>query len=113
MFIPFTIIHSYPYILSPPPSPLVHNSPNLLLDPHSQTFENKSSPPDENPPAGFPAPEPAFAAGVTGAALLQPPKSSSAATFGALAVVLKLPPVPGTILWVDKPPQLPKSPALV
>jgi hypothetical protein len=80
--------------------------------PHSQTLENKSSPP-ENPVAGFgcaPAP------GVTGAALLHPPKSSSAVTFGGAALaVLNPPPPPGTILWfaneVPPDPQ-PKSPVL-
>lgn len=61
---------------------------------YSQTLENRSS---LAPYAGFawvvPAP------GVTGAALLQPPKSSSALTFGGtLAPVLNPPLPPGTIL---------------
>jgi hypothetical protein len=53
---------------------------------YSQTFENKSSLPP-NPPAGF---DVVFdcvvvfvCAGAVGAALLQPPKSSSCATCGA------------------------------
>lgn len=79
---------------------------------HSQTFENKSSPP-ANPVAGFGCvPD----AEETGAALLHPPKSSSAVTFGgAVPAVLNPPPPPGTILWfaneVPPDPQ-PKSPEL-
>jgi hypothetical protein len=80
--------------------------------PYSQTFENRSSPP-ENPAAGFgwtvPAP------GVTGAALLHPPKSSSAVTFGGAALAVLNPPPPGTILWFanEVPPDPhPKSPEL-
>jgi len=53
--------------------------------------------------------------GVTGAALLHPPKSSSAATFGTVPAVLNPPPPPGTMLWFasDPPEPQPKAPELV
>jgi hypothetical protein len=47
---------------------------------HCHTFENRSSL-APNPAAGLPGVT--FAAGGAGAAVLHPPKSSSAATFGA------------------------------
>ena len=67
-------------------------TPNhALIANYSHTFENRSSPPPK-PPAGLLCCDDAFddmflagavgTAGVTGAALFQPPKSSSAAIFG-------------------------------
>lgn len=58
----------------------------IATKPHSHTLEKRSSAPP-NPPAGLPALEvlevvAAVGPGVTGAALVQPPKSSSAATVG-------------------------------
>jgi len=81
---------------------------------YSQTLENKSSLAAKLPAglAGV-APIP----GVTGAALLQPPKSSSALTLGAGLLIPNPPslPPPGTILWLAKefvPAPQPKLPVL-
>lgn len=51
----------------------------IEIENYSQTFENKSSAPPPNPPAGLVE----AAVEETGAALSQPPKSSSVATVGA------------------------------
>lgn len=78
-------------------SNFVSSPPSLKMPPYSHTFENKSSL-AANPVAGFGAAVPA--PGFTGAALLQPPKSSSALTIGGpLRGVLNPPPPPGTMLW--------------
>lgn len=80
---------------------------------HSHTLENRSSP-APNPVAGFAGVIPV--PGVTGAALLHPPKSSSAVTFGVAPTVLNPPPPPGTILvFANDPPEPhpPKLPELV
>ena len=65
-----------------------------------------------NPVAGLAC---VLAAGVTGAALLHPPKSSSALTLGGARFAGANPPVPpGTILWFARPPEpQPKSPLAV
>lgn len=66
---------------------------------YSQTFENRSSL-AANPPAGFEAVVVVPAPGVTGAALLHPPKSSSADTFGGAEMPDENPPPPlGTMFW--------------
>jgi hypothetical protein len=88
--------------------------PDPFTDLYSHTLEKRSSL-VAKPPAGFA--RGAAAAGVTGAALLQPPKSSSALTLGGPWLFgLNPPPPPGTILWFasDVPPEPhPKSPLLV
>ena len=79
---------------------------------HSQTFENRSSLvlPSPPPPAGlFCTRGGLLAAGVAGAALLQPPKSSSGATFGVDCEVLPKPPPNAVFEAAGVPPQAEKS----
>lgn len=66
--------------------------PPIFCSRYSHTFENRSSLPP-NPPAGFLVCVDVFAPGVTGTALLHPPKSSSSLIFGGLlaAKLLTLP----------------------
>jgi len=60
---------------------------------YSQTFENRSSL-VANPVAGLALDAAVPAPGVTGAALLQPPKSSSVLTFGGPTLAALKPPAP-------------------
>lgn len=86
-------------------------APSARVAPHSQTFEKRSSL-AAKPVAGFPEavltmPTP----GVTGAALLHPPNSSSAATVGFAGVdvaTLKPPFPPGIMLWFPNEPLEPQ-----
>ena len=91
------------------------NSESRTSQLHSQTFENKSSLP-ENPPllladllccgSGL------LAAGVGGAALLQPPKSSSCATVGVGCEALPKPLLKAfdcVFVGAVEPPQAEKS----
>jgi hypothetical protein len=55
----------------------------IKKDYYSQTLEKRSSDPPPNPPAGLVELLLVVVAGVMGEALVQPPKSSSAATAGA------------------------------
>ena len=92
----------------------------IMLAPnvHSQTFENKSSPPNPPPLAagllccGVCCGAGLAATGLTGAALLQPPKSSSRAILGAGWEAL-LDPLLQSGFWVvgaaEVPPQAEKS----
>ena len=77
-------------------------------DHYSQTFENKSSLPP-NPVVGFAVCEGGFAAGIAGAALVQPPKSSSGATFGGPCKLSPSPPLSPNPLSLDGLPPHPKS----
>jgi hypothetical protein len=80
---------------------------------HPQTFENRSSL-APNPAAGLLCVLLDDAAGAGAGALLHPPKSSSALTFGGSAEPdeLKVPPPPGTMLWLAREVPLEPHPKL-
>lgn len=79
----------------PPELHVIRSYHQIKEFPHSHTLENRSSLAPNPPPLFAGA---ALAAGVTGTALLQPPKSSSALTLGGEDAVLNPPPPLETIL---------------